>query len=168
MVKDLEVVYVPTIERGGMFGQHEVDLLTDHLEREYPPSRRVKWGPRYKQIALGDDVCPYMKLDLFLAELETFGLIYALRTGPSEFSRRLVTPQSKNGLLLDGYVVDNGRLWRRMDPSSEHEQQILTTGERGRDWCWYDDQRYIFQPTPEEDDFFAATRLGKPPDPLAR
>jgi DNA polymerase/3'-5' exonuclease PolX len=51
-----------------------------------------------------------LKLDLFCTSWECWGAIFAIRTGPAEFSKRLVTTASRGGLLRDGLRVSEGRV----------------------------------------------------------
>ncbi len=51
-----------------------------------------------------------MQLDLFLAIPETWGVLLALRTGPADYSKRIVTERYRGGLLDDGYAVRDCRL----------------------------------------------------------
>lgn len=89
------------------------------------PYRANKNGPRYKQYILPD-----INLDLFIVlPPAQWGVIFALRTGGAEFSRRLVTPRIHHGFLPAGYYVEDGAVHR------------VGTGE--------------IVPTPEEADFLA-------------
>jgi len=84
-----------------------------------------KNGRRYKQYALPEGV----NLDLFIVlPPAQWGVIFALRTGGAEFSRKLVTPMPF-GFLPREYVIKDGAV-RRAD-----------TGE--------------IVPTPEEEDFLS-------------
>jgi len=50
-----------------------------------------------------------VKLDLFLARAENFGLIYAIRTGSAEYSRALVTHAARIGMpSIEGYLTHGG------------------------------------------------------------
>jgi len=62
-----------------------------------------------------------MKLDLFLARPENFGLIFLIRTGPAEFSQKLVTQKCKGGWMPDWMRVQDGRLWQDKDPHKDGE-----------------------------------------------
>lgn len=88
-VGDIEVVAIPrrTLNLLGELDGLELDSL---LGRE-PRTLLGKDGPKYKQFEwLGVDYpC---QVDLFLADAANWGYILALRTGPADYSRRLVTP----------------------------------------------------------------------------
>jgi DNA polymerase/3'-5' exonuclease PolX len=83
----------------------------------------TKNGPKYKQFTWQG-----MPVDLFVTTPPQWGLIATIRTGPSAFSQRLVTPRRRGGLLPSHLRVKDG-------------------------WLWQDGQQV---PTPEEADFFAA------------
>ena len=70
-----------------------------------------KNGQRYKQFAwpISGGHC---QVDLFLAYPYNWGLIYMLRTGPGEFSRRFVTSKNQGGYKPDRYEVRDGRVWQ--------------------------------------------------------
>ncbi|GAP07512.1 DNA polymerase IV [Anaerolinea thermolimosa] len=89
-----------------------------------------KSGQRYKQYALPEG----LNLDLFIVlPPAQWGVIFALRTGGAEFSRKLVTSKKYGGYLPSLYIIRDGAV-RRQD-----------TGE--------------VVPTPEESDFFALLGL---------
>lgn len=69
------------------------------------PEKRI-YGSRYFRLWLRR---PEIKVDLFLADPDTWGAIFAIRTGSSDFSRRLVmrwTDISKGGHFTAGRVCD--------------------------------------------------------------
>lgn len=69
--------------------------------------RRGEW---YKRFRLPQ--AEGLPLDLFLTREENWGNILALRTGPAEFSKALVTPMRKGGLLPNELKEEDGLLWR--------------------------------------------------------
>ncbi len=94
------------------------------------PLPAIKSGQRYKQYALPEGI----NLDLFIVlPPAQWGVIFALRTGGAEFSRKLVTSKKYGGYLPSLYIIRDGAV-RRQD-----------TGE--------------VVPTPEESDFFALLGL---------
>jgi DNA polymerase/3'-5' exonuclease PolX len=112
------------------------------------PEEDLHWsekrtGYRYLKVFL---VKPKLKVDLFLADPDTWGLIYTIRTGSSDFSRNLVMHWST---LSGGGRAKDGRL----HPSPR-------TGPGG--------QLIPVQPiaTPEEADVFRACRLSWVDPPL--
>lgn len=143
--KDIEIVAVPTVftematvDLWGNPGTpitrnqlaHALELLFAggsgawSLDPELPRN-----GPKYKRLRYwgGKGVC----CDLFITTPENWGVIFAIRTGPADFSHGLVTRALRLGLKVDG-----GQLWR----------------------VHRDDTRTVV-PTPEEDDFFKALGL---------
>jgi hypothetical protein len=70
-----------------------------------------RWGERYRRFYLWScDRYGIVAVDLFLATLDNWGAIFAIRTGPSEFSKALVTHikyktpyQQRDGVLVRQY-----------------------------------------------------------------
>lgn len=150
-VGDVEIVCVPkprTLERD-LFGQpvsgqflYEIDdtveqLLADGvLAKRLDAKGRSAWGMRYKRALFNG-----FPLDLFsVVEPAQWGVLLAIRTGPAEFSRRLVTPRfaRADGMLPDDCRIQDGGL-RRWSVETRREALI---------------------PTPEEEDLFRA--IGQP------
>lgn len=139
-VKDIELVCIP--KPGAPrpeFGQKPIASWLEHglleLEQGNYLGSRLKDGDKYKQIVINTKglgfITPEMfKLDLFIVRPETWGVQFAIRTGPAEFSHKLVTKQEWGGWLPDQMKVEDGLLWDTKN-------------------------RQVF-PTPEEQDFFAA------------
>lgn len=126
-VRDMEIVAVPKrTPQHDLFG--EIVGYTNHLDEfivaATPISPRLDsrgqgaWGERYKR-ALHCGV----PLDLFcVLPPAQWGLIYMIRTGPADFSRRLVTPQRFGGLLPDRYTIHDGAIWSGNDLLSTPEE----------------------------------------------
>lgn len=72
-------------------------------------ARLLKNGPRYKQVALPEGI----NLDLFLVlqPAQQWGVLFAIRTGPAEFSHWLVTPRKDGGALPSNCRVKDGAVW---------------------------------------------------------
>lgn len=64
---------------------------------------RRAYGERYKRLSYRG-----VAVDLFATQAATWGLILAIRTGPSAFSHRLVTPRRQGGLLPHQFRVADG------------------------------------------------------------
>lgn len=93
-------------------------------------------GSRYKRLIWtgGPGGVPRMKVDLFcVLPPASWGSLLAIRTGPGDFSRGLVTKRRHGGAMPDGLRQGDGALW-----DHEHCEKIET---------------------PEEADFFAALGL---------
>lgn len=113
IVGDIEVVAIPA-RLGGIFpGQGGASLLDVRLENLVVEGRlklgRAQ-GEKYRQYAI--PASPGLMLDLFIVTPQTWGVQLAIRTGPADFSRSLVTERQRGGRLDDGLVVGRGRVWR--------------------------------------------------------
>jgi len=131
LIGDIEVVCTPkveTIPRYDVFGnitqQSHYDLLDAHMAallEQGTVSRRLdrngspRWGPTLKFLTfLG------ARVDLFCPNIERFGWILLLRTGPAAFSRQLVvergrkTKDGRPGLLPPTLAPRDGYLTRRV------------------------------------------------------
>ena len=114
VVTDIELVAVPKLSQerdlfGAIGATH--NLLEMELCTLDETVHFAKAGPRYKQITFpdGDQV---RKLDLFIVLLPAqWGVIFTIRTGPADFSRRLVTKKRHCGLLPSYMQVKDGALW---------------------------------------------------------
>jgi len=106
----------------------EIDVAVRQLVQA--GARLLKNGPRYKQIALPDGI----NLDLFLVlqPAQQWGVLFAIRTGPADFSKWLVTPRKDGGALPSYCCVQDG---------------VVRNGD-------------TIMPMPEESDFFDFLGLG--------
>jgi hypothetical protein len=115
-VGDIEVVAIAQ-HLGGMFpGQLGHSLLEIRLENLVGRGKLLDGGlngPRQKRFAV--PAVAGLMLDLFIVPPEEWGVQLAIRTGPAEFSRALVTQRAYGGRLSDQHVVHQGRVWRRRD-----------------------------------------------------
>lgn len=142
-VGDIEIVCVPKRDAPtihDLFGTRKdgplVNLLDalcislharDVLGHRPDKNGRPAFGERYKRLTFEG-----VGLDLFsVLPPAQWGVLYTIRTGPAEFSHRLVTPRLQGGWMPSGMRVQDGALW---------------------------DRGAIVQ-TPEEADFFAALGL---------
>lgn len=120
MCSDIELVAIPKVgvvrRPGEMFPRLDADLL-DHYARRQLDARR--WQPRRDKNgrpALGDR---YKRLLVDGVALELFsvlppaswGVVLLIRTGPAEFSKRMVSMRSQGGYLRNDCVVRNGAIW---------------------------------------------------------
>jgi DNA polymerase/3'-5' exonuclease PolX len=143
-VGDVELVAVPKTApvRVDLFGTvvAERDLLHERCERLLEAGTlahrlggdgRRAFGRKYKRLLFRGETGT-MPLDLFaVTGSAQWGAIYAIRTGPGFFAKRLVTSRLHGGLMPSGMLEREGALW-----------------EGGR-----------LLATPEEEDFFAALGL---------
>lgn len=110
-VGDIEIVCIPRpVTLTNLLGETVTRRNSDDLTARLLLAgyRLIKNGEKYKQADLG----PCM-LDLFITEPECWGVILAIRTGPADFSHRLVTPRNQGGLLPSFLQVKEGRLQDR-------------------------------------------------------
>jgi DNA polymerase/3'-5' exonuclease PolX len=111
MVGDIELVAIPKT-MPDLFGTPmettEVDIL---LFGSSFVNEIYKDGSRYKQFTMQAGEGNAYQVDLFLATPENWGYILMLRTGPSDFSRKMVTPIRHGGLLPPGLKVRDGYVW---------------------------------------------------------
>ena len=118
-VSDIELVAIPkveTLETGAvdLFKKPELveyNMLWKAVDAFAPnyvrgdgaeKSRSLLWPLRRKGEFLGS-----VQVDIFTATPENWGLILAIRTGPAEFSRRLVTALARNNRPSHGGFVRN-------------------------------------------------------------
>lgn len=117
--KDIEIVYIPRVSERqiGFFPDmveevDEFDLALDRLLARGVLLRddRVKrWGEKYKRaIHVGSG----MVIELFAAREDTWGYIYALRTGPADWNRKLVTRRDQGGMLPKPLMLVAGNVLR--------------------------------------------------------
>lgn len=115
-VKDIELLAVARFgdrQRPGALFAEPVNLLhwnTDQLTAS-PRStfqRGDKWGSKYRKLLyLGgrEDIA----VDLFIVEDVAWGPQLTIRTGPAEFSKRLVSPEPW-GCMPAGWKLEGGKL----------------------------------------------------------
>jgi DNA polymerase/3'-5' exonuclease PolX len=102
-VKDIEILAKPfsgITDLGGNLVPADVDVSS--------LGRVLKNGPKYKQIALSEGI----NLDLFLVTPPAqWGVLLAIRTGPADFSKRLVSIRRFGGYLPSWAKVKDGAVW---------------------------------------------------------
>jgi DNA polymerase/3'-5' exonuclease PolX len=129
-VKDIEIVAIPKIE----MVTDPTNLFADAI----PVNRLYEWAlsacllwikPGVEEIVpwtVKPDgkywrglVASNIKLDLFLATPENWGIILAIRTGSAEFTTALVTHARQVGMAcIDGYLTQDGQ---RLDTPEEED-----------------------------------------------
>lgn len=116
-IGDIELLAIPkfTLDLfGNPSGDHELNGID---WTQY--GRVVKQGPKYKQIELEK-----ITLDLFIATPPAeFGVLFMIRTGPAEYSHKMVTPRNQRGLMPSCYHFKDGAIW-------SHNHIIPTPEER--------------------------------------
>lgn len=128
LIGDIELVAIPRME--SRTGVDAGDLFTPQITEKVNRLWEVldviagrsytKHGPKYRQFIWKDSEGEQVKVDLFTARQETWGLILAIRTGPWEFSRSLMTRLSENGYRsMDGEVIRQSDMKFIATPSEE-------------------------------------------------
>lgn len=106
-IGDIELVAIP-LPHLDMFNQETPD---DHALNYYEwrgLGRIVKNGNKYKQIELYQGI----NLDLFIVTPPAqWGIQFLIRTGPADFSKRVVTQKKFGGLLPSNFRVQDGAIW---------------------------------------------------------
>ena len=128
-VGDLELVMISKLD---LFWQPVINSHI-HIMAAREHWKIIQDGPKAKRLDLGE-----IQLDLYITTPEQWGVIKALRTGPRELSKALVTKKRAGGFMPANMQIKDGKLWRIPPDGSP---------------------RFVI-PTPEERDLFE--RLGVP------
>lgn len=124
-VGDIEIVCVPKLVESrvfDLFGSRVEGAPLDRLEEtatsllvagtfrhRLDVNGRPAFGSRYKRLLYQG-----VGLDLFsVLPPAQWGVLYTIRTGPAEFSHRLVTSRLQGGWMPAGMRVQDGALWDR-------------------------------------------------------
>ena len=122
-IKDIEIVAIskpPRLE----FGGSTLPQLHKFLEDEYWMGRiAARKNSKFQNIAWGglkfravywqsQNGLLEIKLDIFIVQPQQWGAAMAIRTGPAEFSRRLVMPKNSGGWMPKGMVQRDFCLWQ--------------------------------------------------------
>lgn len=107
-VKDIEIVAIPKPFEVGLFASGIATVVNqwEKVKGELPC--------KYTQRILPDGI----KLDLFFAEPENWGLIYAVRTGSADYSHKVLA----TGWVKAGYQSRDGYLWHGRDKYNCREE----------------------------------------------
>lgn len=108
LISDIELVAIP-IAHTNLLGEPIDATLVDDALALWPVTF-AKRGRKYQQFSFEWQPGWIFKVDLFLPTRETWGVVYTLRTGSPEFSKRMVTARSYGGYKPDQYTVENGRV----------------------------------------------------------
>lgn len=122
-IKDVEIVAIPkwTAVASGLFA--EDSTKENELFKWAQTQTAVEWIKPGTSIIAKWQVKPDgkywrgmffngVKLDLFLTTPDQFGLIFLIRTGPADFSHKMVTLKSQGGWLKDelGIRIQGGNI----------------------------------------------------------
>jgi hypothetical protein len=115
-VSDVDHVVIPAfgeVSSGDLFGTPQtVNLVWHHLDALVAGRQVEKWTRDDGRTVWGDLQRAVkfrgFKHEIWTADAENWGSILAIRTGPGEFSHRMVIQLQMNGFAnVDGYVVNN-------------------------------------------------------------
>lgn len=108
MVKDIEIVAIPKPYSVGLFESGIATVVNqwEKVKGELPC--------KYTQRILPEGI----KLDLFFAEKENWGLIFAIRTGPADYSHKVLA----NGWVQRGFKSVGGFLFRNEEKYEMREE----------------------------------------------
>jgi len=110
-VKDIEIVCIPKPYETGLFASG-IAKVVDQWQKV-----KGELPCKYTQRILPDGI----KLDLFFAEPENWGLIYAIRTGSAEYSHKVLAA----GWVKAGYQSRDGYLWHGCEKYNCREEVDL-------------------------------------------
>ena len=101
VIGDIEIVCIPRyqVDMFGVVAYEQPSYLDAILSGLVAEGRLLpgkKNGKKFKQFIIPHAVSG-ITLDLFITTPERWGVIFAIRTGPASFSKRLVTQQVKGG-----------------------------------------------------------------------
>lgn len=111
IVKDIELVAIPKPFEVGLFSSG-IALVVNKWEKV-----KGDLPCKYTQRILPDGI----KLDLFFADPENWGLIFAIRTGSAEYSHKVLAA----GWVKAGYQSRDGYLWHGRDKYNCREEVDL-------------------------------------------
>jgi DNA polymerase/3'-5' exonuclease PolX len=127
-VGDLELVAIPSMVSGGLFGTERINALWTHLQTSdrYRFLKGERPDARMHQLSVVAH--KGMQLDLFLAQPDNWGWIYLLRTGSAEFSQRILTLWKKtHGLWREPGSVDGRLVTRGGHPVATPDEETIFT-----------------------------------------
>lgn len=114
-VGDIELVAIPTIEtvEDGMFDTRTVNRLFEWVDylievgtlASHPDD--PKRGERYSKLL---HPASGLQVDLFSTTVQSWGILYLIRTGPATYSRQFVTDLRRRGLHVGNATLHRGGL----------------------------------------------------------
>lgn len=131
---DIDLVAVPRVEPADLLGCATRSLLVDRLQELRRAGRVVPikgWGPEPQRMSFHVPARPSLTIELDLVPAQRFGSWLMIRTGPAEFSRRLVTARDRGGYLpadlrwADGFGLFRGE---QALPTAEEDDVFTALG----------------------------------------
>jgi len=114
MVKDIEIVAVPKPYTTGFF-ESGIASVVNKWEK-------VKGTMEYGKVKYTQRILPEgIKLDLFFADEENWGSIFAIRTGSAEYSHKILARE----WVRNGFRSEGGYLFRDGKRYEIHEEKDL-------------------------------------------
>ena len=110
-VKDIEIVAIPKPYNTGLF-ENGIATIVNRW-----PKVKGELPCKYTQRILPEGI----KLDLFFAEFENWGLIFAIRTGSAEYSHKILA----TGWVKAGYISKKGYLYTNNKKIIVSEERYL-------------------------------------------
>lgn len=121
-IGDIELIAVP-IPVLDLFGQPTGQTQVDLLLAQWPVEV-IKDGEKYKQFIVTTTHGQPVQVDLFLQpDPATWGVNMLIRTGPVNFSRKMVTPKRSGGWMPDAYIVRDARIWLLHEAQETPEEE---------------------------------------------
>ncbi len=161
-IGDIEMVAIAKIgpiPGNDLFDEPEsllIHILEDLVKKE--KLRLVRGGEKLRCYTILTTE-PYPQVDLFIVQPDSWGMQYAIRTGPWQYSKWLVTKREHGGGLDNDYWIANGTVWQRKPMDTPVTEQPS---------CVHGNERYEAYPVPEEEHFFALIAGGwVPPEKRA-
>lgn len=117
-VKDLEIVYMPKLVMGQatLFGDAARVPATEERIMTLVRERKLMWdeltprrGEKYQRLI---HVSTGMVVELFRADMDNWGAIMMIRTGPADYAKMLVSHSWHNGVMPVDMAQRDGYLWR--------------------------------------------------------
>ena len=115
VIGDIEILCIPKRDRdlfGNLVGISWLDPVLSQMVEDGRLLAGDKNGNKYKTFYAGS--YPDLQIDLFITDLERWPVRYAIVTGDKNFSRSLVTPKNKGGLLPSQYTMRDNFIWEGM------------------------------------------------------
>jgi len=125
-IGDIELIAVP-LPVLDLFGQPTEITQVDLLLMEWLGLGKIainKSGNKYQQFVVTTTHGHPVQVDLFLQpDPATWGVNMMIRTGPANFSRKMVTPKRLGGWMPDAYTVRDARIWLWSEAQETPEEE---------------------------------------------